>query len=243
MSKIIAEMQDVSFSFTVKFGASLSLKDSIISIFGNNSLDLQIKAIENLSLSISSGEVLAVVGENGSGKSTLLKILAGIVRPSSGRVVVKGRIATVIELGDYFNPELSGLENIIYLGTLLGRHSSEMEQRANSIALWGGIQDAINQPVRTYSSGMIAKLAMAIATDLRPDLLLLDEVLSVSDSSFREKATKRIEEFIDSGTAVVLVTHDYSFAREIAHKALWLDSGTIIGYGRANLIIDSFLNA
>jgi ABC-type polysaccharide/polyol phosphate transport system ATPase subunit len=148
----------------------------------------------------------------------------------------------MIELGAGFNGELTGLENIVLYGTLLGRRPKEMRQRAADIAAWAGLSESIGLPLRTYSSGMVARLAFSIATDILSDLVLIDEVLSVGDAEFQEKSKARMRELINSQTAVVLVTHDERAARELADKALWIDHGKVMKYGEVNSVLDAYLN-
>jgi ABC-type polysaccharide/polyol phosphate transport system ATPase subunit len=149
----------------------------------------------------------------------------------------------MIELGAGFNGDLSGRENIVLYGSLLGRNPKEMKERINEIAAWANLTEYLDLPLRTYSSGMIARLAFAIATDKSYDLVLIDEVLSVGDVEFQEKSKARMRELIESQSAVVLVTHDLEAARELAHKAVWIDHGRIIKYGEVNSVVDAYLSA
>ena len=243
VSEFIAIFRNVTFSFTVRYGAASTLKERIISILKGQSIDLQVDAIRNLNLIIERGDIVTIVGANGSGKSTLLKLLGEIISPTEGEVLLNGTVASIIELGDCFNHELTGFENIILLGTLLGRRPHEMEERVSSIVHWCGLENVIHHPVHSYSTGMIAKLAVAIFTDVRADLILIDEILSVCDKSFQIQALKRITEFNNLGSAVVLVTHDLDAAREMAHKAIWIDHGRLMQYGEVNAVIDAYLHA
>jgi len=239
----VIEVLDASVSYMIRHGASPTLKETVIQAFKRESHDVEVKALQNLSLTLNPGEVLAVVGRNGAGKSTLLKLLARVLPPTTGRVIVRGSVSPMIELGAGFNGELTGVENIVLYGTLLGRTPKEMRDRADAISSWAGLEDSIILPLRTYSSGMVARLAFAIATDTVSDLILIDEVLSVGDAEFQEKSKARMTELIASQSAAVLVTHDLKAAREMAHKALWIDHGRVMKYGEVNSVIDSYLNA
>lgn len=243
VSNPVIEVNDASVSYMIRHGASPTLKETVIQAFKRESHDVEVKALQNLSLELNPGEVLAVVGRNGAGKSTLLKLLARVLPPTTGRVVVRGSVSPMIELGAGFNGELTGVENIVLYGTLLGRRPKTMRERAEYIADWAGLVGSINLPLRTYSSGMVARLAFAIATDEVSDLILIDEVLSVGDAEFQEKSKARMAELIDSKAAAVLVTHDLDAAREMSSKALWIDHGKVMKYGEVNSVIDAYINA
>jgi ABC-type polysaccharide/polyol phosphate transport system ATPase subunit len=239
----VVELSNVAVSYMIRHGASPTLKETVINAFRGRAHDVEIKALQDVSFTVRPGEVLAVVGRNGAGKSTLLKVLARVLPPTQGRVIVRGSVAPMIELGAGFNGELSGRENVVMYGTLLGRGPKEMKERVSEISEWAGLQEFIDLPLRTYSSGMVARLAFAIATDQISDLILVDEVLSVGDSDFQEKSKTRMKEMINSDAAVVLVTHDAKAAREMATKALWIDHGRVVKYGDVNPVIDSYLNS
>lgn len=243
MTAPVIEVTAASVTYMIRQGASPTLKETVIQSFKRESHDVEIKALQDLSLTLHPGEVLAVVGRNGAGKSTLLKLLARVLPPTTGRVIVRGSVSPMIELGAGFNGELTGNENIVLYGTLLGRTPKEMRECSSRIAQWAGLEESIELPLRTYSSGMVARLAFAIATDTVSDLILIDEVLSVGDADFQTKSKKRMAELISSNAAAVLVTHDMKAAREMATKALWIDHGRVMKYGNANSVIDAYLNA
>ena len=243
VSTPVIEVLDASVTYMIRQGASPTLKETVIQAFKRESHDIEVRALQNLNLSLNPGEVLAVVGRNGAGKSTLLKLLARVLPPTEGRVIVRGSVSPMIELGAGFNGELTGLENIVLYGTLLGRTPKVMRERAPEIAHWAGLEESVALPLRTYSSGMVARLAFAIATDTVSDLILIDEVLSVGDADFQEKSKARMSELIASQSAAVLVTHDMKAAREMATKALWIDHGRVMKYGKADSVIDAYLNA
>lgn len=243
VNKPIVEVIDSSVTYIIRNGATASLKESIIQSIKRKSHDIEIPALKNISFNVSAGEVLAIIGHNGAGKSTLLKLLARVLPPTSGRVIIRGKVSPMIELGAGFNGDLTGFENIVLYGTLLGRSPGEMRDRAKSIARWAELEDSIDWPLRTFSTGMIARLAFAIASDSFSDLVLIDEVLSVGDAEFQKKSFLRMNEMINSQSAVILVTHDMEVARKISKKALWIDHGRIIKYGDVNSVIDAYSNA
>ena len=243
ISSPVIEVIDASVSYMIRHGASPTLKETVIQSLKRQSHDVEVKALQNLSFSLNPGEVLAIIGRNGAGKSTLLKMLARVLPPTKGRVIVRGNVSPMIELGAGFNGELNGIENIVLYGTLLGRTPKQMRQRAAEISAWAGLDESINLPLRTYSSGMVARLAFAIATDIVSDLILIDEVLSVGDAEFQEKSKLKVNELISSNSAAVLVTHDLNAAREMAHKALWIDHGRAMKYGDVDSVVDAYLNA
>jgi len=239
----VIEVIDASVSYIIRHGASPTLKETVIQSLKRQSHDVEVKAIHNLSFSLNPGQVLAVIGRNGAGKSTLLKMLARVLPPTKGRVIVRGNVSPMIELGAGFNGELNGIENIVLYGTLLGRTPKQMRQRATDISAWADLDESINLPLRTYSSGMVARLAFAIATDIVSDLILIDEVLSVGDAEFQKKSRQKIEELVKSNAAVVLITHDLKTVRAMAHKALWIDHGRAMKYGDVDSVVDAYLNA
>jgi len=184
-------------------------------------------ALKGISLDVADGEVLGVVGPNGAGKSTLMKMLARVLPPTEGRVVVRGTVAPMIELGAGFSMELTAYENIVMYGTLLGRQPEFMRERAPEIAHWASLDDFLDVPLRSYSSGMLARLGFSVATDTDPDVLIVDEVLSVGDAAFQQKSAERMKNMIDDGASVVLVSHNLQTVLEIADRAMWLDQGLI----------------
>ena len=239
----VIEVSSASVTYTIRHGRANSLKETAIKFFRRESSDIEVKALRDISFTLNPGEVIAVVGANGAGKSTLLKILARVLPPTDGRVIVRGSVAPMIELGAGFNTELSGFENIILYGVLLGRTTNEMKENAPRIAKWAGLEEFIHLPVRTYSSGMLARLAFSIATDVPSDLILIDEVLSVGDAEFQSKSKERMRSLIQSNSAAILVTHDMGAAREIATRGIWLDHGKLMKIGEINEVIDAYLQA
>jgi ABC-type polysaccharide/polyol phosphate transport system ATPase subunit len=201
----------------------------------------QLWALRDVSFEVRRGETLAVIGRNGAGKSTLMKVLARILPPRDGRVVVRGHISPIIELGAGFSAELTGAENAVLYGALLGHDPRWLQSETDTIASYAGLQDFMDVPLRSYSSGMVGRLAFGIATLGDPDVLLIDEVLAVGDEEFRRRSAARIDELIAGGTAVVLVTHGLEFARQRADHALWLDEGRPVMLGEPQEVVDAYL--
>ena len=184
-------------------------------------------ALRDVTLRIERGEVLGVVGRNGAGKSTLLKVISRVLHPTRGRVRVWGSVAPLLELGAGFHPELTGRENVFLNGTLLGRSHREITQRFADILDFAELSDFIDAPLRTYSSGMTARLGFAVATTWKPDVLLLDEILAVGDEAFQVKCRERIASFRDGGTTILLVTHDLNLVQTLCQRTAWIDHGTV----------------
>ena len=200
-------------------------------------------ALRDVNFEIPQGSTFGLIGENGSGKSTLLKCIAQILQPDQGRVTVNGRLAALLELGSGFHPELSGRENVYLNGSILGLSKRELDRKFDSIVGFSGIGEFIDQPVKNYSSGMYVRLGFAIAINVEPDILLVDEVLAVGDSSFQEKCMDKFAEFRKMGKTVVIVSHAMGSLRSMCDRAIWLEHGKMIGEGKANEIVDGYLDA
>ena len=183
---------------------------------------------------------MAILGKNGAGKSTLLKVLAKVLPPTAGLARIDGKIAPMIELGAGFHAELTGAENVIFYSTLLGRDIKKTREKVADIGEWAGVTDHMNFPLRTFSSGMVARLAFATATAETADVLLVDEILSVGDASFREKSRSRMLELIDGGAAVILVSHDMSAVRSLATRAIWLEAGKVKMSGNPEEVVSAY---
>lgn len=198
-------------------------------------------ALRGVSFELRRGEALGVIGRNGAGKSTLLKVMARVLHPTTGRVVMRGRIAPLLELGGGFHPELSGQENVFLNLALLGLTRQESEELFDSIVAFADIREFINAPLRTYSTGMVARLGFSVATSVRPDILLVDEVLSVGDSRFQEKCLERMYTFQSQGTTIVFVSHSLATVESFCDQVLWLDGGRARALGPAQQVIDQYM--
>jgi len=201
------------------------------------------RVLDAVSFDLPKGEKLGVIGPNGSGKSTLLKIICGILAPTSGKVKVEGAIAPLIELGAGFDPDLAVRDNILLYGVLLGHSAAEMRAKVPSILDFAELEEYSDVPVRALSSGMVARLGFAIATDTNPDILILDEVLSVGDESFRNKSRRRIESMWHDHVTVLVVSHDLQFIRDTCTRAVWMEGGRVVRDGAPGDVVDAYLRS
>ncbi|MCG8460221.1 MAG: ABC transporter ATP-binding protein [Holophagales bacterium] len=199
-----------------------------------------IVAVEDVSFTVRRGEAVGLIGSNGSGKSTLLKVAAGILRPTEGHVEIDGRVAALIELGAGFHPEISGRENIFINGAILGLGRRQIEERYDSIVEFSGLESFIEEPVKNYSSGMYVRLGFAVAIHTDPDVLMVDEVLSVGDEAFAHRCLRRIEEFLAGGSTLLLVSHSLDLIEEVCDRAIWLDRGHLRLDGHPRRVIDAY---
>ena len=239
MSSVI-KAENIDFAYRVLNNHQSSLK-TLFRDFVKRKVRIEnYQALSGLSFSVEKGETFAIIGKNGAGKSTLLKLLANVVPPTKGKLKITGTVAPMIELGAGFNPELTGRENVVFYSALLGRDVKKVKQRVDQITDWAGVSDHLDYQLRTFSSGMIARLAFATATDEVPDLLLIDEVLSVGDGEFAQKSRKRMQEIVSSGTTVVLVSHDLATVAELADRVLWLENGKLKKIGDPKEIIAAY---
>lgn len=197
-------------------------------------------ALNNISFSVNQGETVGIIGPNGAGKSTLLKVIARVIRPTQGRVRLSGRVAPLLELGAGFDYEMTGRENVFLNGAVLGFSRKAMARRLERIVDFAGISDFIDAPVRTYSSGMVARLGFAIATDVRPEVLIIDEVLAVGDAEFQQKSAARIREFRESGSTILVVSHSPASIKALCSRALWLEHGAIRQIGPVDAVVDQY---
>jgi ABC-type polysaccharide/polyol phosphate transport system ATPase subunit len=237
------QVTDLHVSYSINRNRPRSLKEAVLLRNRNRAVVDNFFALAGLNFQVEPGEFFAVIGANGAGKSTLMRVLARAVAPSRGRVVTRGRVAPMIELGGGFMPDLTGAENIVLYGTLLGRSPSEMRRRSAAIIEWAELQDFLHVPLRAFSSGMTARLAFSVATDVGSDILLVDEVLSVGDEAFQRKCEHRLLEAQRADTAVVLVTHDMTQVLGRAQRAAWLDKGELRETGAPADVVASFRQA
>lgn len=199
-------------------------------------------ALRDINLSVCQGEVLGIVGINGSGKSTLLQIITGVLTPTTGTVSVKGKVSALLELGAGFNPELSGLENVYFKSSLLGNSSDETRRNMDEILAFADIGDFIHQPVKTYSSGMYVRLAFSVAINVDPDILIIDEALSVGDFRFRQKCLRKFQQFRGAGKTILFVSHDQGSVVNFCSRAIWLLDGVIHKSGEPGSIYKSYIS-
>ncbi len=200
-------------------------------------------ALHEVDLEIYPGELFGVIGRNGAGKSTLLKVVAGLLHPAQGRVVVRGNVSPLLELGAGFHPELTGRENVYLYATLLGMRRDEIDARFDDIVDFAELWDFIDAPLRAYSTGMAARLGFAVATCRRAEILLVDEVLAVGDVQFQAKCLERMQAFRDQGATILFVTHDLDTVRGHCDRAAWLETGRIAECGAVDYVADAYLTA
>lgn len=202
-----------------------------------------IHAVRPISFEVGRGEAVGLIGSNGSGKSTLLKMAAGILKPTAGSIDIEGRVAALIELGAGFHPEISGRENIFINGAVLGLTRRELEERYDSIVEFSGLRDYIEEPVKNYSSGMYVRLGFAVAIHTDPDVLMVDEVLSVGDEAFAHRCLRRIEEFLARGKTLLLVSHSLGLIEDVCDRAIWLEKGVLKADGHPRMVVDAYRQA
>lgn len=237
MSEYAIEVDDLCINYLSM--KSYSIKKNLLR--GHKDKNEYFEAVKHISFKVEKGEILGLVGQNGSGKSTMLRSIAGIFSPNSGTIDLHGHSISLMSIGVGFKPELSGRENILLSGILLGFSEKEINEHMEEIIEFSELGEFVDKPVRTYSSGMHSKLAFAITAILETDIILIDEVLSVGDSRFKKKSFARIKSLIDSkDRTVIIVSHFNNQIRELCDKALWIDKGEFRMYGDANDVMDAY---
>ena len=236
----VIEAKNISFAYRVLNKHHSSLKSLFRDFLHGRVAIEDYVAIKDLSFEIKKGETVAIIGKNGAGKSTLLKILARVIEPTTGSISITGQIAPMIELGAGFNSELTGRENILFYSSLLDRDINKVKPRIDEIITWAGVADHLDYQLRTYSTGMVARLAFSVATSEIPDILLMDEVLSVGDGEFAIKSRQRLLEIINSGSTVIMVSHDLKTVAELAQKVIWIEKGEIKMVGLPTEVIAAY---
>jgi teichoic acid transport system ATP-binding protein len=236
--EVAIKINSVSKVYKLYDNNSDRLKEAIIP--GKKKRHKEFYALNKLSLDIYKGDCIGILGKNGAGKSTALKIITGVLQPSSGDVSVEGKVAALLELGAGFNPELSGMENIYFNGQIMGFSREDMNERLDSILNFADINEFINQPVKTYSSGMFARLAFAVAINVDPDILIIDEALSVGDVAFQTKCFRKINEFIEQGKTILFVTHSMDTILKYCTRAVVIHNGENIAEGTAKEMVDVY---
>jgi len=220
-----------------------NLKEYFVKLVKRELMFQEFLALKDVSFSVKKGEAWGLVGTNGSGKSTLLKLICGILKPYKGKVTVNGSIAPLIELGAGFDGELTATENIYLNGAVLGYSKEFMDAHFQEIVDFAELQDFMNMPIKNYSSGMAARLGFSIATIVRPEILIVDEVLAVGDAAFQEKCQKRMQEMLAGGTTLLFVSHTMKTVRELCNHAIWLNKGEVQMVGEVNAVCDAYLNS
>lgn len=235
------EVRNVSKSFKIYHDKPTTLKEKLLFI---RSRKYEIfKALESISFNIEEGETVGLIGENGSGKSTLLKLISKIIYPDKGEIVTQGKVSSLLELGAGFHPDFTGRENIYINASIFGFSKKEIENRINDIIEFSELEEFIDNPVRTYSSGMYMRLAFSIAINIDPDILLIDEILAVGDENFQKKCFNKIREFKNKGTTIVIVSHDLGSIQKICDRVIWIDNGNIKAIGEPKRTVDMYLES
>ncbi|MCU0237163.1 MAG: ABC transporter ATP-binding protein [Acidobacteria bacterium] len=221
----------------------LTIKSALVNktLFGDIQVGERFEALRGVSFNVEAGRTLGIIGENGSGKSTLLKILAGISKPTAGEVLTRGRISALIELGAGFHPEISGRENIFINGVILGLSRKEIQEKYEEIVRFAELEEFIDNPVKSYSSGMFMRLGFSIAINVNPEILLIDEVLAVGDASFVPKCLDKINEFRRHGKTIIFVSHDLSTIERICDEVIWIKKGLVEMRGYPKRVVDAYL--
>ena len=239
MSTII-DVENVTMKFNLMEEKVDTFKEFIVKLIKGKLFYNEFIGLKNVSFSVNKGDILGIVGFNGAGKSTMLKILAGILHPSEGSVKVYGTVAPLIEVGAGFDPDLTARENIFLNGAILGYERKFLEKNFDEIIDFADLRQFIDVPVKNFSSGMYARLGFSIATMVHPDILIVDEVLSVGDFHFQQKCEQRISDMIEKGTTIIIVSHDLSMIERLCNKVLWLDHGTKRDFGETNVICEEY---
>jgi ABC-type polysaccharide/polyol phosphate transport system ATPase subunit len=234
--------EQVSKRFKLSAEAPQSVLDTLVSAFSRSGQrgKRSLWAVKDVSFDIKPHECLGLVGRNGSGKSTILKLASGIIRPSSGRVIIRGRLSALLELGAGFHPDLTGLENIWLNASILGLQKTEVTQSLDAIIEFSELGDYIHMPVKHYSSGMYMRLGFSVAVHVDPDVLLIDEILAVGDQSFQVKCIERLNELRDAGAAIIFVSHNLETVRSLCSRVLWIDGGKVREAGPAANLINRY---
>ena len=237
----VVDVEDLTIRFNLASEKVDNLKEYVIKMIKHELMFQEFLALKHVNLKVKSGEAWGLIGTNGSGKSTLLKACCGILKPYTGTVTTRGKIAQLIELGAGFDMNMTARENVFLNGTVLGHSRKFMEEHFNEIIDFAELQDFLDVPIKNFSSGMQARLGFAIATMVRPDILVVDEILSVGDYQFQQKCYKRMEEMLSNGTTLLYVSHDVKSVRKLCDHAIWLDKGDVRMSGLVKEVTDEYI--
>ena len=240
MSNNMIEVSDVTMRFRMNADRILSLKEFATTALRGKLHYEEFAALNNISFNLEKGETLGLIGRNGAGKSTLLKVISGILKPTEGSVACYGNVVPMLELGSGFDMELTGQENIFLNGAILGYSEEFLKSKYDEIAEFSELGKFLSMPIRNYSSGMLARLAFSVATAVNPEILIVDEILSVGDMAFQEKSRERMMEMMGGGTTVLFVSHNMAQIREMCSRVVWLDHGTVRMLGPTQEVCDAY---
>lgn len=236
----IITVDNVSMRFRMDKNKTTSLKEWVVThLLGKQQYE-EFSALSDVSFEVKRGEIVGIIGRNGAGKSTLLKVISGIFKPTEGKVVTAGRVAPMLELGSGFDMELSGHDNIFLNGAILGFSEEFLKSKYDEIVAFSELGEFIDMPLKTYSSGMLARLAFSVATMIEPEILIVDEILSVGDAAFQEKSRTRMMSMMSGGTTVLFVSHSLQQIREMCDRVIWLEQGEIRMLGETNTVCEAY---
>tara|TARA_X000000950_G_scaffold144403_1_gene178726 strand:+ start:4359 stop:5591 length:1233 start_codon:yes stop_codon:yes gene_type:complete len=242
MTEVAIKIEGVSKCYTVGKQKDGSLRGSLSSILNSGLKGEDFWALKDVSFEVKKGEVIGIIGKNGAGKSTLLKILSQITKPTEGRIEINGRVASLLEVGTGFHPELTGRENIYLNGTILGMTKKEVKVKFDDIVEFSGVEKFIDTPVKHYSSGMYVRLAFAVAAHLEPEILIIDEVLAVGDAEFQNKCLGKMQDVANQGRTVLFVSHNMGAIQNLCDMSVWINSGKMKDIGATPIIVNKYLN-
>lgn len=241
MKEIAISVENVEKSFKIYKDKGFTLKERIL-FFKSRNAYVKNNILRGISFDIEKGDILGIIGKNGSGKSTLLKLITRIIYPDSGSIKINGKVSSLIELGAGFHPDMTGRENIYINASIYGLTKKEIDAKLDTIIKFSELEEFIDSPIRTYSSGMYMRLAFSVAINVEAEILLIDEILSVGDANFQAKCFKKMQELKDSGITIVIVSHDLHTMKELCNKVIWIESGKIRESGDAETVILKYLN-
>ncbi|MBY7818082.1 ABC transporter ATP-binding protein [Vibrio fluvialis] len=237
------KINNLSIEYPLFDASNTSIKSTLINLVKRRHQPESVhRAIDDLTLEISNGDRVCLIGSNGAGKSTLLKAIAGILSPSSGEINILGQLSTLLDFATGFEMEMTGYDNIIIRGLLLGMTLEEITSKRDEIARFADLGDFINQPLKTYSSGMFVRLAFAVATSIKPDVLIIDEIVGAGDASFADKANDRMMSMLEHGNIIIMATHSPDLALKICNRGIWLDKGKIKMDGPIDTVLNKYLH-
>ena len=240
MSKTMIEVNDVTMRFHMNNDKIMSLKEFVARKLTGKMEYTDFTALEHVSFTVKKGETLGLIGRNGDGKSTMLKVISGILRPTEGSVITRGNVVPMLELGSGFDMDLTGRENIFLNGAILGYSEEFLKSKYDEIVEFSELGQFIESPIRNYSSGMLARLAFSVASVVEPEILIVDEILSVGDASFQEKSRARMLELMGGGTTVLFVSHNLDQIREMCRRVVWLERGKMKMIGWTEEVCDAY---
>ena len=236
----IISVDHVSMKFHMNTNKTTNLKEWVVAFLKGKLRYADFLALRDVSFAVQPGAVMGIIGQNGSGKSTLLKIISSVYKPTTGAVSVRGRVAPMLELGSGFDYELSGRENVFLNGAILGYSEKFLKSKYDEIVDYAELREFIMQPLKTYSSGMVTRLAFSIATLVEPEILVVDEILSVGDERFQRKSGERMRQMMEGGTTVLMVSHKLEQIRDLCTRVLWLDHGKLMAIGDTQRVCDAY---